>query len=174
MARAMRTTALCGVVAIAFTADAHGFPWSIDMYRGDAVQPLAVAPRVMPDEALPTHDGLPIPAAERLKDLKNPLEPTPLRLARAKALYASQCAVCHGAGGRGDGPAARMFRERAPVGELPSSARRLSDGELYAVIRRGGEAMPPLGDALTTEETWELVLYLRELAGRAEAEDASR
>src|ERR1700692_951910 len=48
---ALATTFVAGVPA------AHAFPWSIDMFRGAAIQPLEVAPRAMPDGVLPV-DGI--------------------------------------------------------------------------------------------------------------------
>jgi hypothetical protein len=54
-----RIAAAAFAMATIFAANvpiAHAFPWSIDIFRGAAVQPLEVAPRVMPDGVLPV-DG---------------------------------------------------------------------------------------------------------------------
>src|ERR1700680_4907479 len=48
--------ATCGMIALS-VSPAHAFPWSTDMYEGPAVQPLEVAPRVMPAGTLPV-DGI--------------------------------------------------------------------------------------------------------------------
>ena len=39
---------------VAGASAAWSFPWSIDMFRGPAIQPLEVSPRVMPEGTLPT------------------------------------------------------------------------------------------------------------------------
>jgi len=56
LARTVRAAALMLVVAIAIAVSPVPgicFPWSIDMFRGDAVQPMAEMPRVMPSGTLP-------------------------------------------------------------------------------------------------------------------------
>jgi len=87
---------------------------------------------------------------------------TPERLAVGKALYAKNCAACHGESGAGDGPGGRY------LGERPASftdARSMAGGSsqiYYAKIRRGGmgTGMPYWGTIFTEEETWEIVDYL--------------
>jgi len=43
-----------------------------------------------------------------------------------------------------------------------------SDGYLYATIRNGGVVMPAYADAMSVEERWQVVLYLRKLQGLLE------
>lgn len=86
-------------------------------------------------------------------------------LADAAALYAKNCAACHGATGRGDGIAASL----APAPPAPFTANALLEKRsdvLYAKIRRGGmgTGMPNFGTLFTPEETWALVDYLWLLA----------
>jgi plastocyanin/mono/diheme cytochrome c family protein len=86
-------------------------------------------------------------------------------LAGAAALYAKNCAACHGATGRGDGMAASL----APAPPAPFTATALLERRsdvLYAKIRRGGmgTGMPNFGTLFTPEETWALVDYLWLLA----------
>jgi high-affinity iron transporter len=84
------------------------------------------------------------------------------------AVYRAQCAMCHGAGGRGDGPAAAML--------LPKP-RDLSSPDFWAgrtlesvadVVREGkpGTAMMGYQSVLTPEEIREVVAYLRTLGTR--------
>jgi hypothetical protein len=42
-----------------------------------------------------------------------------------------------------------------------------TDGYLYATIRNGSIVMPTYGDAMSSTERWEVVLYLRHLQGKA-------
>ncbi|MGH2500436.1 MAG: c-type cytochrome, partial [Candidatus Limnocylindria bacterium] len=81
-----------------------------------------------------------------------------------RALYGQHCAVCHGAGGRGDGLAAAGLEP--PPADLVLHVPQHSDGELFHFVTRGirGTAMPAWGRTLSERERWVLVIYLRELA----------
>lgn len=81
------------------------------------------------------------------------------------ALYAKNCAACHGATGQGDGVAAPLaMTPPAPLTAAALFERR--PDVLYAKIRRGGmgTGMPNFGTIFTPEETWALVDYLWWLA----------
>ena len=72
---------------------------------------------------------------------------------RGRHLYAEHgCAVCHGAGGRGDGPSARRL-DAPPRDFADARAYRLgaTQGEIAAVIRKGGGAMPAFRDITEAE-----------------------
>jgi hypothetical protein len=146
---------------------AAGFPWSIDMFRSQAVQPLARPPRVMPDGTLPSSGGEPpMSRSEAAVALKNPLPATPDALRHGKVLFDTDCAPCHGATAMGDGPVAD--HTAVPATDLtagPLAAR--SDGYLYATIRDGGSVMPAYADAMSATERWQVVLYLRQLQREA-------
>lgn len=80
-----------------------------------------------------------------------------------KKVYQSQCVVCHGKSGRGDGPAATAMNPRPA--NLTNAARmtRLPDDSLVQVITRGRNAMPAYETLLTREQIGELVFYVRSL-----------
>lgn len=160
--------ALAMVALLPFAASrAWAFPWSIDMFRGAAVQPLSVSPRVTPEGALPRTGELPISRGDAANLLHNPLTATRARLRHGKELFDINCAVCHGAGGKGDGPVAYRFADTAsPVANLVTDAAVQADGYFYATIRDGGELMPSYADAMSAEERWEVVLFLRYLEGK--------
>src|SRR5262245_49451595 len=86
---------LAAVCALGGTgSEVQAFPWSTDMYQGAAVQPLEIAPRVMPSGTLPVNgihynvhygqpEGMPTTAAILPMKLElmtvreqNPLQPT--------------------------------------------------------------------------------------------------
>ncbi|PYO44518.1 MAG: hypothetical protein DMD33_02795 [Gemmatimonadetes bacterium] len=153
------------VLADAPTADA--FPWSTDMFRGAAVQPLSIPPRVMPAGTLPMRGGEPpMSREEAAVVLKNPLLPTPAHLHHAEHLFVTHCAPCHGSAGMGDGPVASHTLVPAANLTLGQPTER-SDGYIYATIRNGSIVMPAYGDAMSPEERWQLVLYVRDLQRRA-------
>jgi mono/diheme cytochrome c family protein len=156
---------VAALVAVFASARAGAFPWSTDMFRGPSVQPLAVPPRVVPKGVLPVHGGEPPmdrDTADRV--LREPLGPTPAHLRRGELLFGINCAPCHGAAGRGDGPVAT--HTVVPATDLTAGEpTRRSDGYLYATIRNGGAVMPAYGDATSVTERWELVLWVRRLQG---------
>ena len=87
---------------------------------------------------------------------------TPERLAMGEALYAKNCAACHGERGGGDGPGGR-YLEKRPTDFTNARAMAGGSSEIYyAKTRRGGmgTGMPYWGTIFTEEETWSIVDYL--------------
>jgi len=140
---------------------ALSFPWSIDMFRGPAVQPMATTPRVMPPDTISV-DGEPPLSTAASRRLQNPLNPLSKDVGDGAKLYSMYCSVCHGPGGRGDGPASSILRT-APADLTSRRAIVMKDGSIYGTIRNGTQIMPPLGDALSRLERWRIVLFVREL-----------
>ena len=79
-------------------------------------------------------------------------------------MFAQNCAVCHGAQGRGDGPEAASLNPRPINFTLPHTASH-SDGYLFNIITDGspGSAMPSWKDTFDEQQRWDLVNYLRTL-----------
>ena len=95
------------------------------------------------------------------KKLNNPTKATVNSLDRGKQLYQIYCALCHGVDAKGKGPVAAKF---VPPPDLTLEIfRRRPDGFIYETIRAGGPIMPGQGEALTPEERWDVVNYLRSL-----------
>jgi mono/diheme cytochrome c family protein len=158
---------LAAALVLVSAPAAIAFPWSTDMFRGASVQPLAVPPRVMPDGTLPMQGGEPPMSREEAATvMKNPLVATPAHLQRGEHLFTTHCAPCHGATGTGDGPVASHTIVPAANLTLGQPTER-SDGYLYATIRNGSIVMPAYGHAMSSEERWQVVLYLRDLQRRA-------
>jgi len=160
---------LCVVTCVSIllhTPPAAAFPWSIDMFRGPTVQPLAVPPRTMPAGTFPTQGGEPSMTREAAANsLQNPVSPTAAALHNGADLFATHCAVCHGPVGKGDSPVAARLHLTPPDLATAHLAAR-TDGYLYAFIRNGSSGMPALGDAMSPIERWQVVLYLRQLQGK--------
>lgn len=81
----------------------------------------------------------------------------------AAALYKSKCVKCHGAAGKGDGPAAKTMK--LTVGDLTDAKRmsEFSDARLTEIIVKGEKKMPKY-DTLKPEEVSALVGYVKTLS----------
>ena len=105
-----------------------------------------------------------IPA--RLRDARNPVEPSADAFGRARAHFADHCASCHGNDGRGKTDMGQNLYPKAPDMTLPET-QALSDGELFYIIENGVRltGMPAWGEETLEDdtETWELVHFIRRL-----------
>lgn len=87
---------------------------------------------------------------------------SPQDLSSGAQLYQQNCAACHGASGKGDGPQAAGL-------SLPDLSNQefmagKSAEDLYQAIRQGvGEQMPAFGEKLSEADLWLLAGYSRSL-----------
>jgi mono/diheme cytochrome c family protein len=137
------------------------------MFRGAAVQPMDQAPRVMPPGTLPVDGERPRSTAASRR-LPNPLAPAPENIEQGRKLYSLYCSVCHGPGGRGNGPVKFMLRT-PPVDLASRRVLLMKDGSIYGTIRNGTQIMPSYGDALSPGERWRIVLFIRDLQQKSTA-----
>lgn len=79
--------------------------------------------------------------------------------------FAGHCAACHGAKGKGNGPAAAAFNPRPSDFTNPELFRGRPDEDLVKSITEGVRAMPPFGTQLPPGTISDLVKYVRSLAG---------
>ena len=103
-------------------------------------------------------EGLMAQHGQYLNESKNPAIGNPKAIAAGTALWATSCAGCHGPDGSG--------------GRGPNLVKRalwhpLSDEAVHRTIREGvpGTDMPPT--RLSDEETWNLVAFVKAMAGPA-------
>ncbi|WP_323748547.1 FTR1 family protein [Dyella silvae] len=87
-------------------------------------------------------------------------------LAHGAALYQSQCAACHGTGGRGDGPVGQTLSPRPIDFTDQTRADQRSALSLYEVITQGVEGTPmaSYATALSDNDRWALAYYVGTLA----------
>lgn len=106
------------------------------------------------------------PAGQRAAALVQPVS-----IAQARTLYNVNCARCHGAEGRGNGP------DAAELGHIPNFHEAnfhkwRSDAEIIAVLNGGGgavggsELMPPWADILSPAEIAGVKDYVRSFNGK--------
>ncbi|MYG90470.1 MAG: c-type cytochrome, partial [Chloroflexi bacterium] len=95
------------------------------------------------------------------RTLANPTERTAESVERGAALFAANCASCHGETGAGDGPLADSLP--APPANLTVHVPFHPDGVLFAWITDGirGTGMPAWSPQLSDQERWDLVNFLR-------------
>lgn len=86
-----------------------------------------------------------------------------------KLVFDQNCAICHGATGRGDGEAGKALHP--PPSDMTDAfhARYYSDAGRVYVIRYGapGTAMPAWGSSLTDTEILDVYAYIANLRGAA-------
>ena len=154
--------AMLGIALVLISGRAEGFPWSTDMFRGQAVRPLSITPRNQPAGTLPENALRPMSREEAGRLLHNPLTLGQVDMTKTRLLFLTDCAPCHDANGTGRGPVRDVLR-KAPFDLTSDTVRKLSDGEILWTILNGYKEMPPYGDMLSVQEAWEVVTYVRHL-----------
>ena len=80
-------------------------------------------------------------------------------------MFVIYCTPCHGARGKGDGPVSTKFVPPADLTNADLQKGR-TDGYWQSYLSAGGAVMPSYGEALSAEERWHVVNFLRTLAQR--------
>jgi len=87
-----------------------------------------------------------------------------------KQRYGLLCSSCHGATGKGDGPAAAALSPKPRNHADGQYMNALTDKYLFDIIKGGGASlgksplMPPWASQLKDQDVWNLVSYIRTLA----------
>ncbi len=94
--------------------------------------------------------------------------------AKGAVAYKTYCVTCHGAAGRGDGPAAVALNPKPKDLSNAEAMGKISDHEIYLVIRDGGPAvgLSPMMTAWkavlqTDQAVHDVSAYVRQLATAA-------
>src|SRR4051812_41995641 len=150
------------VIVVGAVATVLAFPWTRDMVHTRVVKPQTQMLLPPPNTLAIGHPRI-LDRDEADKQLTNPLAASGDVVKRGGALFATNCAVCHGATGRGDGSVGKYFRA---IPDLSSGAiQAYSDGLIYSIIREGGFNMPAYAEALNPSERWAVVHFVRSLRG---------
>lgn len=147
-------------------------PWSDDMRDQPSIQPQQTVFEA-PEGAVPT-TGRPNPFAaprdaaelvlarlEAADVLPNPVEADADSIERGQALYETHCQVCHGTGGRGDGPVGEKYVP-TPINLTNRYIQEQSDGRIFYTITHGGVVMPFYRDSIRAEDRWHVVNYIKQ------------
>ncbi len=100
-------------------------------------------------------------------------------LARGRELFQRECAACHGAAGKGDGPAGRALRPPPPSLADAAGLMAATPLSFYQRITMGvnGTAMPAFESRLPLEDRWALAVYastLRQVAPSGDVPERMR
>ena len=118
-----------------------------------------------------------VPVKDRVaaKALQPPFQPTPEILAEGKAIFLGRgtCFQCHGPEGKGDGGAAKILPIMPRDFTNPKFNKVRTPGEMMWVLKNGslgqtgqipGTGMlPVVGQFLSEEDGWKVLLYERSL-----------
>ena len=124
-----------------------------------------------PPGTLSRHGLAPLPygpgkaEAERAgRELQNPMLPTQVNFERGKKVYERTCAACHGIEGDNNSSAIVGRGLLAPTLLISPPVRAMADGQIFHIASFGGpQKMKGLGDLISREDRWRVVLYIREL-----------
>ena len=100
-------------------------------------------------------------APDSAKAVKNPLPNDKKVVEQGSKVAATNCASCHGKGGKGDGAAAVALSPK-PADWTSSAVQAESDGELFWKISNGRGAMPPWKH-LPESDRWAVIRFIRSL-----------
>ncbi len=161
--------ALMIVAAMAVPGALGALPWNDDMKDQPSVKTQETTVE-LPAESVPADGGeldgpanLPELVRARLKageQLSNPLAAEDSDDGRAEEMYDTYCRVCHGVAGTGDGSVGLKYVPQPMDLTLPY-VQQQTDGQLYYTITHGGVIMPSYRFAMSQEDRWRIVQYLR-------------
>ena len=111
----------------------------------------------------PPVDSVPISGKEIVSqgsELKNPVLPAAASLAEGKALFETNCVICHGQTSAERGPVGKKLLP-PPPGLDHNMVKGLSDSTIFKAVTFGFGRMPAFKDKLAPKERWSLVNFLR-------------
>ena len=84
-------------------------------------------------------------------------------------LFGELCSVCHGVGGKGDGPSAQGLEPKPADFSNCKAMAKDSDDVLFKIVKEGGQSvgrstvMPAWGYSLSDQQIRDLVKFIRSL-----------
>ncbi len=123
----------------------------------------------MPKGAVPRDGEAVIPREQRdvAAKLPNPVKSSERSVMTGRDLYRIYCVPCHGPEAKG-GVTGLVATKFIPTPDLTNAAlqKLRTDGYWHSYIVVGGAVMPAYGEAMSSEEAWHVVNYLRSLAAK--------
>ncbi len=173
---------LAGALLLGVSGVALGLPWDIDMADSQAIKAYSRPMRALP-EGVVAQDNLLSPKGHDPNEIRGSAAAGKLlaprvseeRLELGGRMYNIYCTPCHGADGIELGPVAASagapdrFAGIVQLAGPNGVARDRDNNWIYLTIRNGGPLMPAYGHAMSDEEMWAVVHYVRTLEGAEQA-----
>lgn len=108
-------------------------------------------------------------APDEYQGLTNPFAGDASAVEEGRAVFATNCAACHGESGEGDGPAAEALDPKPATLADRAMMDSMTDGYLFWRVTEGGlnppfnSAMPAWSETLSEDQRWQVITFLRSL-----------
>jgi len=93
----------------------------------------------------------------------NPTKATAESIALGKKAYGTDCAMCHGKTGAGDGDLATDMKLKLKDYRDPEALKSMTDGEIFTIIEKGKGQMSGEEGRMKPGQIWDVVNYVRSL-----------
>jgi mono/diheme cytochrome c family protein len=104
-------------------------------------------------------------APARAAKKPNPVPADAASVAAGKKIFAGNCLACHGATGKGDGPAAKALTPK-PRDLSDSAIQSQTDGSMFWKLTEGKKPMPSFEKLISENDRWNVINYVRTLAAK--------
>lgn len=103
-------------------------------------------------------------APDSAKSIKNPVEASKQIVSgkKGKKVFQTNCIVCHGDLGKGDGPGGKSINPK-PADLTSAKVQSQTDGEIFWKITNGRGPMIKWEPVIPEAQRWDLVNYIRSL-----------
>jgi mono/diheme cytochrome c family protein len=152
------TVLILGTIML-FTYDIIKIEWISFMEIQPSYEPM--------DSPLPVAaNSIPFEGAAYIPGQGDPVNPIPadeVSVERGRVLFSVHCAMCHGAGGEGNGVVGGALVNK-PANLTSTVTQSKADGTLFMTLSNGiAGRMPALNENLSVRDRWDLVNYIRTL-----------
>ena len=106
--------------------------------------------------------------------VKSPLAPiSKVEMAEAGRLFNINCAICHGAEGKANGPLATSGKIGGVANLTAEAYVKMADGTMYHTLQYGKNKMGSYASQLSRKQRWEIVQYIRTLQPKPAGADST-
>ncbi len=151
------------------SAAAWAFPWDTDMV--DAVYLRAFSWKMQPLPEGSVSVNMARAPGNRNAPSRLAKAPEAVDIAEGQRNFDIYCTACHGEGGKGKAPvvdnkSGKRYKVAPPtLAGTGNATKNKSDAALFYTIRDGSTKMPGYGYAMSDNDIWGMVAYMRTLEG---------